>query len=153
MADYPKELLPIIEELKQVLLRGFEVAREIGRSEGESNLRQELEGILHRKVQPPVMVKPEPIAEKGTSPVSQRAPKGSVRPAIQEVLQHVGGNGGLTPNEILMGVHSLGHTLIKPETIRTTLHKMYTENVVKRSGDRWMLIKHEGPGESPGPSH
>ena len=152
MADYPKSLEPIIEEFKQAILRCFEAGRALGRSEGEANLREELESILHRKVQSASVAKPEPVVEKTATPVGPRAPKGSVRPAIQDVLRHVGVDSGLTPNEILMGVHSLGHTLIKPETIRTTLHKMYTENVVKRSGDRWMLVKHEGPGDSPGPS-
>ena len=80
------------------------------------------------------------------SPAGVRAPKGSVRPAITEVLKHVASGTGLTPNEILMGVHSLGHTLIKAETIRTTLHKMTAENLVRRSGARWTLAKIVGSG-------
>ncbi len=153
MTDYPEGLLPIVEEFKQAIMRCFEAGRALGRSEGESTLRQELEGILHRKTQQPVSVKPEPIAEKGAGPVGKRAPKGSVRPAIQDVMRQVGADTGLTTNEILMGVHSLGHTLIKSETIRTTLHKMLVDNQVVRSGDRWKLMKYEGSGESPEPSN
>jgi len=45
-----------------------------------------------------------------------------------------------------MGVHSLGHTLIKAETIRTTLHKMTAENLVRAFGGRreWTLAKIAG---------
>jgi hypothetical protein len=142
MVDYPKEIAPLIGELESFILRAFETGRAVGRSEGEEALRSELAGVLNRK--PQILIQQSTETEPRHSPAGVRAPKGSVRPAITEVLKHVGLDTGLSPNEILMGVHSLGHPLIKAETIRTTLHKMTAENLVRRSGDRWTLTKIAG---------
>jgi hypothetical protein len=141
MGNYPESLLGLVEELKAVTLRAYDMGHAVGVAQGEANLRKELASILNRNSPPsaPVQTKAVPPAVSETGP---RAPKGSVRPAILSTLEGTGH--ALTPNEILLGVHSLGQTLIKAETVRTTLHKMYAEGRLMRSGDRWSLKRTEG---------
>jgi hypothetical protein len=147
MADHNDALSPLVEELKAILLRAFEKGLFVGRVEGEANLRRDLEGLLNRKAEQERPQISEPVTKKVPTPqpliTGQRAPKGSVRPAILTVLADANSH-GMKPDAILRSVHDLGHALIKFETIRTTLHKLAAEGSVRRIGENDWVLKTEG---------
>ena len=78
------------------------------------------------------------------SEAPQRAPKGTVRPAILAEL-NAPGITAMSPDTILKRVHDAGHTMIKSETIRTTLHKMVAEGLVTRREGLFYLVRNKNP--------
>jgi hypothetical protein len=145
--------------LHSSMLRAYEAGKAAGKAEAESELRAKLASVLTLEATPGNFVgtgssgiasatlsepTPTPRHSGWTNP---RAPRGSVRPAIITALK--ASSVALTPKQILQKLHEAGHTLVKDETIRSTLHKMATDGVTQQTSDGWTL-KGDSPSEFEG---
>jgi len=150
MADYPPEAKypPELDAIAQEHLRAaskavclaFEAGREAGRREGEAKLRAELEGILNQRGR---IAAPPTIIGK-----LKRAPMGSTRPAIIAALDLVG-SAGSTSQQLFEHLQSAGHTLIKEKSVRTILHNMVKEGILRKQGSRGSIRFGKRGGDFP----
>jgi hypothetical protein len=155
--NYPDGLNEIIDDLNgpivAALKRAYQAGMNAGRVEAETQLREKLASMFTlvpgtatgTAAPAKAEIAPEVVASPESSPLSgPRAPRGSVRPGILIALMDA--TAPLRPNEILDCLHESGNTLVKDETIRSTMHKMAKEGLVQKSGDGWIL----GPGKEKG---
>lgn len=148
MSDFPRELEPLVADIMRVVERALEKSFEVGRAagvvDGEASLRRQLVSVLNKNdiaAPQPSILGTSGLGKPLTAPPAtkgQRAPKGSVRPAILAALS-IAGSVSSTPEELLGHVHQAGHTLIKAETIRSTLHKLAKDHAVRKDGNGWVL--------------
>jgi hypothetical protein len=139
-AKYPPELDAIAQEHLRAASKAVCLAFEAGRREGEAKLRAELEGILNQRGR---IAAPPTIIGK-----LKRAPMGSTRPAIIAALDLVG-SAGSTSQQLFEHLQSAGHTLIKEKSVRTILHNMVKEGILRKQGSRGSIRFGKRGGDFP----
>lgn len=153
MDKVPPELQPIVADssaaVSAAIARAYELGREHGRAEAAKEVKDRLSSVLD--LVPDTAPKHAPSEPEPKAAHGPRAPKGTVRPAIVDVLRPA--RAPMSPAQILSALHRAGHTLVKAETIRSTLHKMAADGSgVRKHGDGWIFVNPTGYVNEIGPT-
>jgi hypothetical protein len=131
--DILKDVVPLIRPL---LTEAFEAGRARGREEGERSLRAALAVVLDAPGTLSEATAAHEIRPAVPKTVSHRAPPGSVKPLLLDMIQK---NPGISTAQMQ---ESSG---AKPNSVRGTLYALQSEGLITRDKDGWHAVQKEDP--------
>lgn len=123
-------------DIRKLLEEAFEAGRVAARDEIQRGISAYLS--LGTKPMPSLLGScAESPTITATEQTAERAPMGTVKPAIKELIENA--DRGITASEIIE------KTGFKENSVRGTLSALKTDGFAERRGELWFLSKHEGP--------
>jgi hypothetical protein len=128
--------------IRELLEKAYSAGFLAGSTQAKVELKSKLNSILSDSVVGFQAPNPPPVATEIVRQVrvksDNRAPSGSVRPAITEIMTKAGR--GVSTEEIFDLLHKSGRADIKRNTVRGTLNIMKAKNLSEKRGGLWFLV-------------